>query len=90
MRAHPQRPGAEGNGRQHLARTPAGSAWVFVPSEPEVRHSPALIREDRYLYNYVVGLALVVAGIAAVWIGVWALFPLTDGLGAAQAATGRP
>lgn len=50
-------------------------------------HGLIRIREGRYLYNYVVGLALVLAGIAAVLIGVWALFPLTDGL-AAQAATG--
>jgi len=42
-----------------------------------VWHGVFLIREGSYLFNSVSGVALVVAGIAALWVGIWLLFPLT-------------
>ena len=71
-----QREDEDEQGRPIVGVTALVAAFAFILAGLD--HGLIRIREGRYLYNCAVGVALVLAGIVAVWITVWALFPLTD------------
>ena len=53
-----------------------------------VWHGTVLVRDSRPFYNNVVAIVLLLLGMAALWTGIWLLFPLTANYAMAEPLSG--